>query len=101
MVVIMFCVLFMYTIVRNIKDTLLVNAPGVDPKMVLSTAKLFIVTPASILFVLLYAKMSNKMSKNTLYYTTLVPFVAFFFLFAFVIYPHRFSLHASTETMEM
>ncbi len=101
MVVIMFCVLFMYTIVRSIKDTLLVNAPGVDPKMVLSTAKLFIVTPASILFVILYAKMSNKMSQKTLYYTTLFPFVAFFFLFAFIIYPHRFSLHASTETIEM
>ena len=99
MVVIMFCVLFMYTIVRSIKDTLLVNAPGVDPKVVLSTAKLFIVTPASIFFVILYAKMSNKISKNKLYYGTLIPFVVFFFLFAFAIYPNRATLHASTETV--
>ena len=99
MVVIMFSVLFMYTIVRNLKDTLLVNAPGVDTAIVLSTAKLFIVTPASILFVILYAKLSNKLSKNMLYYTTLFPFVAFFFLFAFLIYPNRAMLHASTETV--
>jgi AAA family ATP:ADP antiporter len=99
MVAIMFCTLFMYTIVRTIKDSMLVNAPGVDPKVVLSTAKLFFVTPASILFVIFYAKMSNRLSKNGLYYTTLVPFVLFFFLFAFVIYPNRFTLHASTETI--
>ena len=87
MSIMLFCILFSYTIVRTLKDTLLINAPHVDTKMVVSMAKLFVVTPASILFVILYAKMSNIFSKERLFYFTLAPFVIFFFVYAFIIYP--------------
>jgi len=100
MSIMLFCILFSYTIVRTLKDTLLINAPHVDTKMVVSMAKLFVVTPASILFVILYAKMSNTFSKERLFYFTLAPFVIFFFVYAFVIYPTHEYLHASPATVE-
>lgn len=101
MSIILFCILFSYTIVRTLKDSLLINAPHVDTKMVISMAKLFIVTPASLLFVVLYAKMSNLLSKERLFYTTLAPFVIFFFAYAFIIYPIHEHLHASPETVAL
>ena len=101
MSIMLFCILFTYTIVRTLKDTLLINAPHVDTKMVISMAKLFVVTPGSILFVILYAKMSNVLTKERLFYTTLIPFVAFFFVYAFFLYPVHHYLHASPETVAM
>lgn len=98
MVVIMFFVLFNYTIVRNVKDSLLINAPH-SSAHVLPWAKVLIVTPAAILFVILYAKLSNVLSRMALYYACLIPFTMFFFLFAFVIYPYRDFLNASPETV--
>jgi AAA family ATP:ADP antiporter len=38
---------------------------------------------------LLYAKMSNLLSRPKLFYTTIGSFLAFFFLFTFVLYPFR------------
>jgi len=99
MSIMLFCILFSYTIVRNIKDTMLINAPGVDKLMVLPLAKLFLVTPASVLFVILYAKMSNVLSKEKLFYWALGPFVVFFFAYAFFLYPIHEYLHASPETV--
>ncbi|MBM3631894.1 MAG: NTP/NDP exchange transporter [Alphaproteobacteria bacterium] len=101
MSIILFCILFNYTIVRTLKDTLLINAPHVDTKMVVSMAKLFVVTPGTILFVILYVKMSNVLTKERLFYTTLIPFVAFFFVYAFFLYPVHQSFHASPETVAM
>ena len=42
---------------------------------------------------LLYAKMSNKLSKTKLFYSTVIPFIVFFGLFGTVLYPLRDSLH--------
>ena len=98
MVMILFWILFNYTTVRNIKDSIMVNAPH-SSSGVLPWAKLLIVTPASILFVLFYAKLSNALSKANLYYTCLSIFIAFFFCFAFIIYPHKEFFHAAPETV--
>ncbi len=51
---------------------------------------------------LVYAKLSNVLSKENLFYVTLLPFVVFFGLFAFVMYPARESLlpTASAEALK-
>lgn len=98
MVVIMFWILFNYTIVRNIKDVLLVNAPH-SGSHVLPWVKILVVTPIAILFVPLYAKMSNILSRERLYYYTLIFFAAYFFLFGFVIYPMHDVLNFSPDTI--
>jgi len=98
MVMIMFWILFSYTVVRNIKDTLLVNAPH-SSSHVLPWAKILFVTPASILFVILYARLSNIFTKEKLYYSCLIPFGLFFLLFGFLIFPFSDYFNASPETI--
>lgn len=84
-----FFISFNYTILRDTKDTLIVTAAGAETIPFLKT---FGVVPAAILFMLVYAKLSNVLSKENLFYVTLLPFVIFFGLFAFVMYPARESL---------
>jgi len=92
----MFFVLFNYTILRDTKDTLVVGASGAEA---INFLKFWGVTPASILFVILYAKLSNILSKENLFYACLFPFILFFGAFAFVIYPNKDFLHPSAETV--
>lgn len=93
-----FFISFNYTILRDTKDTLIVTAAGAEAIPFLKT---FGVVPAAILFMIIYAKLSNVLSKENLFYVTLIPFVLFFGLFAFVMYPARESLlpTASAEAL--
>jgi AAA family ATP:ADP antiporter len=84
-----FFISFNYTILRDTKDTLIVTAAGAEAIPFLKT---FGVVPSAILFMIIYAKLSNVLSRENLFYVTLFPFVIFFGLFAFVVYPHREAL---------
>jgi ATP:ADP antiporter, AAA family len=84
-----FFISFNYTILRDTKDTLIVTAAGAEA---IPFLKSFGVVPAAILFMLVYAKLSNILSRENLFYVTLIPFIIFFGLFAFVMYPARESL---------
>ncbi|MDR2576849.1 MAG: NTP/NDP exchange transporter [Puniceicoccales bacterium] len=87
MAFIFFFILTIYSLVRNVKDSLVVTAPNSGAE-VLSFLKLFCVTPSAIIFLIAYARASNSLSREKLFYATLTPFILFFGLFAFVIYPH-------------
>lgn len=93
-----FCILFNYTCLRNIKDSLIVTGPGSDAE-VIPFLKGYCVTPAAIIFMLLYAKASNIFSNEHLFYATLTPFIVFFGAFAYLIYPNLNVLHPSAETV--
>lgn len=92
MVVLFFLILFNYTILRDTKDTLIVTAAGSGAETI-PFLKFWGVLPMAILFMLGYAKLSNKLSKPALFYTTVSIFLGFFALFAFVLYPAREFLH--------
>jgi ATP:ADP antiporter, AAA family len=87
-----FCISFNYTILRDTKDTLLITAPGSGAEAI-PFVKVWLVVPCAVLFMLIYAKLSNKLSKQALFYTVTVPFLIFFTLFATVLYPARDYLH--------
>ncbi|KIC75182.1 ADP,ATP carrier protein 1 [Neochlamydia sp. EPS4] len=89
-----FFISFNYTILRDTKDTLIVTASGAET---LPFLKVWGVVPGAIIFMLLYAKLSNILSKEALFYTVLAPFLVFFALFAFVLYPNREILHPTTS----
>lgn len=93
---IFFFILFNYTCLRNIKDSLIVTNTGAEA---LAYLKLFCVTPSAIIFMLMYTKASNILSNENLFYATLSPFIIFFGLFAFVIYPNREWFHPTVETI--
>jgi ATP:ADP antiporter, AAA family len=93
----MFFILFNYTVLRDTKDTLVVNAAGAEA---MSLLKLFGTVPGAIIILLLYSKLSNMFSREKLFYITITPFLLFFGLFAFVIYPNRELLHPSQAAIQ-
>jgi AAA family ATP:ADP antiporter len=97
--IMMMCILFNYTILRDTKDTLMVNAPGGGAEC-LSFLKLYGVTPAAILFMIAFIKLANVFSRERLFYVILTPFLAFFGLFAFLIYPNKEVLHMSMDSIQ-
>lgn len=87
-----FCISFNYTILRDTKDTLIVTAPGSGAEAI-PFIKVWLVVPCAVLFMLIYAKLSNMLSKQALFYAVTAPFLVFFALFALVLYPSRDVLH--------
>lgn len=87
-----FFINFNYTILRDTKDALIVTAPGSGAEAI-PFLKVWGVLPAAILFMLVYAKLSNILSKTRLFYTTITAFIAFFGIFALALYPLRDVLH--------
>ena len=81
-----FCILFNYTILRDTKDVLVVTAKGSSAEII-PFLKTWVNLPMAIGFMLLYTKMANVLSKEALFYTTILPFIAFFGAFGFVLYP--------------
>lgn len=99
MCLMMMCILYNYTILRDTKDTLVIKAPGGAAEC-LGFLKLYMVTPSAVLFMILFVKLANVFEKEKLFYVTIAPFLIFFGVFAFFIYPNKELLHMSAETMQ-
>jgi len=97
--IMMFCILFIYTVLRDTKDAILVNAPGAGAES-LAFAKGIGVTASAIIFMILYTKAANIFKREGLFYATALPFLVFFGLFPYFIYPHVGSIHMSLETIQ-
>jgi AAA family ATP:ADP antiporter len=95
-----FFINFNYTILRDTKDALIVTAPGSGAEAI-PFLKVWGVLPVAILFMIVYAKLSNVLSKTKLFYTTITFFISFFALFALVLYPNHDTLHPSVFADEL
>jgi AAA family ATP:ADP antiporter len=91
-----FFVIFVYTILRNTKDALVVDAGGAA---VIPFLKGYVVFPASILFVIAYTRLVDMMSKEKVFHTVTSFFLLFFAVFGFLIYPNRELLHPAQDTI--
>lgn len=89
-----FCFLFNYTILRYLKESLLITAPnsGAESTQFIKTVG---VAPAAILFLVLYTKGINRFEKEKLFYVTIIPFLVFFALFSTVLFPLKDVLQPS------
>lgn len=96
--IMMFCILFVYTVLRDTKDAIVVNAPGAGAES-LAYLKGIGVTFSAVLFMVMYTKAANIFSRTGLFYITALPFLVFFLAFAYVIYPIKDSLHMSLDTI--
>ncbi|GAB4226106.1 MAG: NTP/NDP exchange transporter Npt1 [Chlamydiales bacterium] len=85
-----FFVLFNYTVLRDTKDSLVIPSSGAETVLFL---KFWGVVPSAIIFMIIYSKLSNILSKENLFYATVTPFIVFFAAFALFIYPNREALH--------
>ncbi len=96
--IMMFCILFIYTVLRDTKDAILVNAPGAGAES-LAFAKGIGVTAAAVAFMILYTKAANIFNREGLFYVTALPFLIFFGLFPYAIYPFVDVLHMDISTI--
>jgi ATP:ADP antiporter, AAA family len=96
--IMMFCILFIYTLLRDTKDAILVNAPGAGAES-LAFAKGIGVTASALLFMVLYTKAANLFNREGLFYVTALPFLVFFGLYPYCIYPYVDSLHMNLDTI--
>ena len=86
----MFLFIYVFTTVRDTKDTLVVSNCGAES---IPFLKLYAVMPCATAFIVLYSKLSDILDKKMLFYVTLVPFFVFYGLFAFVLFPNRDGIH--------
>jgi ATP:ADP antiporter, AAA family len=91
MLFLFFLILFNYTILRDTKDVLIVAGTTAGAEII-PFLKLWGVLPFAIIFMFIYAKLSNVLSKKALFYAAVLPFLIFFALFATVIYPNQEAL---------
>ncbi len=91
MVLMIWLIVFVYDVIRNMKDAVIVTAAGAE---VIPFIKVWALLPGAILLTLIYARLSNKYSQERVFYIMTTGFLSFFALFAFFIYPIRDSLHA-------
>lgn len=87
-----FCILFNYTILRDTKDVLVVTAKGSSAEII-PFLKTWVNLPMAIGFMLLYNKLANVLSKQALFYSVILPFIAFFGAFGFLLYPLNSYIH--------
>src|SRR5437868_5559310 len=83
--VMFFLISISYSLLRNIKDTLLINVPGSSIESI-PYIKIFAVLPFTIFFIYVYTKLSDILSKQKLFYCTLSSFIIFFILFICILY---------------
>ncbi|BAM79945.1 chloroplast ADP,ATP carrier protein [Cyanidioschyzon merolae strain 10D] len=87
-----FLILFNYTILRDTKDVLVVTAAGAE---IIPFLKTYANLPGAVLFTILYSKLTNVFSRETVFYICIAPFLLFFLSYAWFLYPNRAFLHPS------
>ncbi|KAL7516451.1 hypothetical protein ACHAWX_001466 [Stephanocyclus meneghinianus] len=94
MSVLMFLFIYVFTTVRDTKDTLVVSNCGAEA---IPFLKLYGVMPSATLFILAYSKAANVLSKRGLFYCTLIPFFVFYLVFGWILFPNRDKIHVWSE----
>jgi len=87
-----FFILFSYTILRDTKDVLVVTAPGSGAEII-PFLKTYVNLPGAIGFTALFSSLTNRYSRDQVFTGVVSVFIAFFALFALVIYPNAALLH--------
>ena len=90
MLIIIFLICFNYTILRNMKDAIVVTASGAE---VIPFIKVWVMFPMAILLTIIFTKLSNRYSQEKVFYIMISGFLIMYNLFAFVLYPLRDWFH--------
>ena len=91
------CVLFNFSALRTLKDSLIISAIGAEA---ISFLKLWLVLPSAVAFTFLYVKLSNSLNLQQIFTLFVLIFISFFIIFAFVIYPNQHNYHTSPKIIE-
>jgi AAA family ATP:ADP antiporter len=92
MLLIFFFVGFNYNLLRVTKDALVVTAPASGAEA-LPFLKVWAILPMALFFTFILTRVSNKVSREKVFYCMMGLFISFFVLFTFVLHPYRDTLH--------
>lgn len=92
MLAIFFLVGFNYSLLRATKDALVVTAPSAGAEA-LPFLKVWAIIPMAFLFTFIFTRVSNRVSREQVFYVMMSVFIAFFAIFALVLYPFQDQLH--------
>lgn len=95
----MFCILFVYTLVRDLKDTLIVSVATAGGPECIPAIKLWGVMPMAVLAIMVFSWLVNKFDMQKVFYIVVGAFLAFYALFGFVLFPLSDKIHMSAETI--
>ncbi len=94
MALMMLSVLFNFGALRSIKDSLVVPNIGAES---ISFLKLWLVLPSTVIFTLIYVKLSNMFDYEHVFYIIVSCFLGFFLLFTYVLYPNQGYYHPDID----
>lgn len=97
MALMMMFILFNYSLLRSVKDGLIVTQVGPEA---ISFMKTYIVLPAAILSMIIYAKLCNAVDVTNVFYVVTSFFAGYLVLFALYLYPNQELIHPSAEAVE-
>jgi ATP:ADP antiporter, AAA family len=95
LLLIFFLVGFNYSLLRATKDALVVTAPSSGAEA-LPFLKVWAIVPMAFLFTFIFTRVSNRLSREKVFYVMMSIFIAFFVLFMFFLYPFQDVLHPHT-----
>lgn len=90
MMAMFFLVGFNYSVLRNLKDALVITTSGAE---VVPFIKVWVMLPAALLMTYIFAKLSNRFTQERVFYLILAGFLLSYAFFVFLVYPFRDSLH--------
>lgn len=102
MMLMLFLICFNYSILRNVKDAVVVTAKSSGAE-VIPFIKVWVLLPMAILFTLIFTRLSNRYSQEKVFYLTISSFLLFFGFFTFIFYPYRdfFHPHVLADSLEL
>ena len=95
MLVFLFLLCISYSILRNLKDTIVITAKNSGAE-VIPFLKVWGMLPGAIIATFLYTRLARYLSREMMFYCVITAFISYFLLFAFIIYPNSEKLHLDT-----
>jgi ATP:ADP antiporter, AAA family len=77
-------IIFIYSILRGAKDTILIPVLGAE---IISAVKLWGVFPSAVLFMIIYTKLANILSRENIFYALAIFFLSYFAAYALFLSP--------------
>lgn len=90
MILMCFLICFNYSILRNMKDSVVISASGAE---VIPFIKVWVLLPMAILLTFIFTRLSNRYSQERVFYLMTTGFLLFFGIFVFILYPLRDQIH--------
>ncbi|NNM43211.1 MAG: NTP/NDP exchange transporter [Chlamydiae bacterium] len=81
-----------YSILRNLKDTVILTAKASGAEAI-PFLKVWGILPGAIIGTWIFAKLCNRFSREKVFYIIITSFILYFLCFAFILYPNSEALH--------